>query len=147
MELFNELMANRILWISMFAWALAQILKVIFLFVFQKKIDFSRLISAGGMPSSHSALVMSMAALIGLEHGFNTTYFSMMSVFALVVMYDATGVRQAAGKQAKILNRIMDEYFTSHELKEEHLKELIGHTPFQVFVGGILGLVVAFMMY
>ncbi|BAP17508.1 acid phosphatase/vanadium-dependent haloperoxidase-like protein [cyanobacterium endosymbiont of Epithemia turgida isolate EtSB Lake Yunoko] len=94
------------------------------------------LVNTGGMPSSHSALVGALATGVGLTVGWNTPEFAIASLFAVIVMYDAAGVRQAAGAQAKILNQLLDEFFQDgHHLNQERLKELLGHTPFQVFVG------------
>ncbi len=146
-ELIVGLMTNKILWICFSAWFLAQALKVAFLLIFERRLDFNRLIESGGMPSSHSVLVSSLFVLCGLRYGWDSIHFTITFILAVIVMYDATGVRQAAGKQAQILNVMMDEIFVHHEWNDVHLKELIGHTPFQVVVGAILGIAMALLLY
>ena len=98
------------------------------------------------MPSSHSSFVTSLATLVGLERGFNSTDFAIVVVFALIIMYDASGVRRAVGKQATILNQIVDDVHHGKHIEQEKLKELIGHTPIEVWMGAILGIVVALVM-
>ncbi len=146
-DFFLGIMTNNILLICVTSWMAAQILKVAFLLIVERRLDFSRLIESGGMPSSHSALVSSLFVLCGMRYGWNSIQFTITFILAMIVMYDATGVRQAAGKQAKILNLMMDEIFVQHEWNEVHLKELIGHTPFQVFVGAFLGILIAVLLY
>ena len=126
------------------AWFAAQLIKVITTLIKDKKLDFSRLVGAGGMPSSHSSFVTSLAAGVGFEKGFAGTEFAISAVLALIVMYDAAGVRRAAGQQAKILNKLVEEWgkadFTA---TDKRLKELLGHTPKEVFAGAVLGIAVA----
>ena len=93
------------------------------------------------MPSSHSALVVALAITVGIETGFDSPLFAVSAVLAMIVMYDAAGVRQAAGKQAAKINLIVEELLSGHPLNEEHLRELLGHTPLQVAVGGVVGFV------
>ncbi len=125
------------------AWMLAQICKIIVNFCLNHNFDFRLLVSSGGMPSSHSALVCALAASVGSIDGVYSTYFALAMVLALVVMYDACNVRRAAGEQAKILNYIMERWAElSPTLVTRELKELLGHTPFQVIMGAILGTVV-----
>ena len=95
------------------------------------------------MPSSHSALVAALATGVGQTIGWESTEFAIATIFAGIVMYDAAGVRQAAGKQARLLNQIVDELFQEQEFNEDRLKELLGHTPFQVIVGFILGVAIS----
>ena len=111
-------------------------------FVTIRKIDFSRMMGSGGMPSSHSALVTSMATAIGILEGFDSSIFALSLGIAAIVMYDASGVRLAVGKQAKILNEILED-IQKHKFETEKLKELVGHTPLQVFAGAILGIFIA----
>lgn len=130
----------------MLAWLIAQGLKVILVFIETKRIDFSRLMGSGGMPSSHSASTAALVTAIGRECGAASPIFALAMTFALVVMYDAAGVRLAAGKQAKVLNKIVDHWEEKPpELLNEELKELIGHTPFQVFAGAILGFLIVIL--
>jgi Uncharacterized protein conserved in bacteria len=110
------------------------------------KVNVRVLVETGGMPSAHSALVAALATGVGQTVGWASPDFAIALVFAIIVMYDAAGVRQAAGKQARILNQIIDEFFNEdHHFNEDRLKELLGHTPFQVIVGSILGVVISWL--
>jgi len=121
------------------SWLIAQVIKVMLTYIQYKKVDLSRMYDSGGMPSSHSSMVMALSFSLGKYYGFDSAYFAIAIVFSMVVMYDAAGVRYAAGKQAKAINFL----FSHHGVKlEEQLKELLGHTPLQVFVGGVLGIIV-----
>lgn len=141
--IFQEILNNQILRITLFAWAIAQFLKVFIVLWTQKKWDFTRLVGAGGMPSSHSALVTALATGIGRDYGFDSGEFALALTIALVVMYDAAGVRRAAGKQAEVLNQILDDlYHHRVEFNRERLKELLGHTPVEVLAGAGLGIIV-----
>ncbi len=131
---------NLILDLAGSAWFVAQLCKIIVNAVLHQKFNFSLLVSSGGMPSSHSALVCALAAAVAQIDGVYTTNFALASVLALVVMYDACNVRRAAGEQAKILNYIMEKWSEmSPTVMTKELKELLGHTPFQVIMGAILG--------
>lgn len=135
-----NLVNNPILLIALLACFVAQALKLVVELIKNRKLNLRSLVSTGGMPSAHSALVGALATGIGQNLGFNSPEFAIAALFAIIVMYDAAGVRQAAGKQARILNQIIDELFEEHEFNEEKLKEFIGHTAFQVFVGLALGI-------
>ncbi len=111
--------------------------------VLGKQFNFKRIMGAGGMPSSHSSFVTSLATLVGIERGFNSTDFAIVTVFALIIMYDASGVRRAVGKQAAILNQILDDFHHKKHIEQKRLKELIGHTPKEVIFGAILGIITA----
>ncbi|MGE5262058.1 MAG: divergent PAP2 family protein [Acidobacteriota bacterium] len=139
----NELLANRVAQATFFAWATAQVLKVLIELLWRRKLDLRLLTSAGGMPSSHSAIVCALATAVGMHDGVSSSLFAITLVLAVVVMYDAAGVRRAAGVQARILNQIIDELFQGHPISETRLRELIGHTPIQVFVGAALGILLA----
>ena len=119
-----------------------QAFKVIWDLVTTKKFNFKRILGAGGMPSSHSAVVTSLATLIGKYEGIETYGFAISVIFACVVMYDAAGVRRAAGKQAKLLNRIVETPGLTKVEVSERLVEALGHTPFQVVVGAVIGIIV-----
>ncbi|MCD6182574.1 MAG: divergent PAP2 family protein [Candidatus Cloacimonetes bacterium] len=123
----------------------AQALKVVFSLFTERKLNFHRFLDTGSMPSSHSSSVVSLATAIGIQEGFYSTLFAISAVLAVVVMYDATGVRRAAGKQAEVLNKIVDNFKKNEGLVliEENLKELLGHTPLEVFGGALLGMIVA----
>jgi len=125
------------------AWLLAQVIKVVVDFALQKRFDFRLLASSGGMPSSHSAFVCALAASIAVLNGIRSSYFALAAALSVIVMYDACNVRRAAGEQAKILNYIIDHWNEmSPSLMGKELKELLGHTPLQVIVGAILGIMV-----
>lgn len=141
----DELLQNSVLWISVIAWFIAQTLKVILTLLAKRRFDIKRFVGSGGMPSSHSAFVVSMATSIGQVHGYNSVSFALSTAFALVVMYDAAGVRRAAGRQAAVLNDIIDMLQAKKGLSEKKLKELIGHTPIEVIVGAVLGIVISKM--
>ena len=140
MQEFGNIFENHVLLVAILACLVAQASKLLIDIIRYRKLNIHSLVSSGGMPSAHSALVSSLATGIGLTVGWASTEFAIASLFAVIVMYDAAGVRQAAGKQAKILNQIIDEVFQGKEFNEEKLKELIGHTPFQVIVGLALGI-------
>ena len=141
MEILTGILGNKLLVISLFACILAQVIKVSVDTIRNGKFSFRYLVSTGGMPSSHSALVGALATAVGIKLGWASPEFAIASIFAGIVMYDAAGVRQAAGKQAKILNQIMNEFLQHEDFNEERLKELLGHTPFQVLVGLLLGII------
>ena len=135
---------NQILMVALLACVTAQGLKLIIDLVRSRRLNVTYLMSPGGMPSAHSALVGALATSVGSLKGWSSAEFAIARLFAIIVMYDAAGVRQAAGKQAKILNQLIDELFQEkHNLNEERLKELLGHTPFQVLVGLSLGISIA----
>lgn len=138
----DNIMNNKWLWIPLMTWFIVQSLKVLFELMNNKKLDLRRMIGSGGMPSSHSALVCSLATTVGLTEGFGTPIFAMAVSLAAIVMYDAAGVRRAAGKQAKILNQIIANEGKNINVQEK-LTELLGHTPLQVYVGAAIGILVA----
>ena len=123
-------------------WFFIQLFKLIYDLVTTKKFNFKRILGAGGMPSSHSAVVTSLATLIGKNEGIESSVFAVSLVFACVVMYDAAGVRRAAGKQAKLLNKIVETPGLTKVQVSEKLVEALGHSPKQVIVGAIIGVVV-----
>lgn len=137
---------NQVLVAAFLAWALAQISKIIYELICQRRLILSRLVSSGGMPSSHSALVTGLATATGRELGVNSAVFAVAVVLASIVMYDAAGVRRAVSIQARILNQMIEEAFQGSPMAEKRLRELIGHTPVQVFVGALLGIGVGLLM-
>ena len=150
MYIVNQLISNKILISGLVGWATAQILKTIIFLIVNKKLNLERLFGDGGMPSGHSATVSAVALSVGLECGFNSALFAVATIIAIVVMHDAMGVRLETGKQAKYINEITEliERLSGTELSnEEKLKEFVGHTPFQVVMGGILGIVVAILLH
>lgn len=135
------LTGNHVLNVTFFAFLTAQVLKVIIVLITKRKLDFRRLVGSGGMPSSHAATVSCLAASVGKNAGTGTILFAVAAVFAVIVMYDASNVRRAAGEQAKILNYMMDHWTeTTPEVFGKELKELLGHTPIEVFFGSLLGI-------
>ena len=140
----TDIFQNRILLISIFSCFLAQFIKIFT--GKEKRIDFKRVIISGGMPSSHSSFVTSLAMLVGFDKGFASTEFAITAVFAIIVMYDASGVRRAVGKQAEILNQIVDDFFHGKFDQHKKLKELVGHTPKEVLFGALLGIIIGIVM-
>ncbi|KAM7484101.1 hypothetical protein LguiA_000110 [Lonicera macranthoides] len=144
----SSLFTNFPLISALVAFALAQSIKVFTSWYKEKRWDLKQLIGSGGMPSSHSATVTALAAAVGYHDGFGGTLFATALVLACVVMYDATGVRLQAGRQAEVLNQIVYELPAEHPLAESRpLRELLGHTPPQVIAGGLLGLVTATIIH
>ncbi len=142
----NTLLNNRVLVAAFVAWAVAQISKTIIDLFQQRRLVLSRLVSSGGMPSSHSALVTGLATATARVAGVSSAAFAIAVVLASIVMYDAAGVRRAVSIQARILNQMIDEAFQGSPMAEKRLRELIGHTPIQVIVGGMLGVGVGLLM-
>ena len=143
----GQIVTAKIFYVTALAWAIAQGLKVLIYYVRHRKINFRLFVGTGGMPSSHSAFVSCMAATIGLETGWKSPVFLLALGLAVIIMSDAAGVRRAAGQQAKILNEIMDDLYSSKPVPPQKLRELLGHTPIQVFVGAFLGITVALLCY
>lgn len=132
--------------VTLSAWAVAQTIKVGLGVIRKKKFDFRWFVGTGGMPSSHAAGASCLATAIGFQYGFDSVYFALAASFALVVMFDAQGVRRATGKQAYILNKIMDDIYWQGKTKESRLRELIGHTPIEVITGCLIGIAIAYLM-
>ena len=143
--MFYEIITNKALVIPICSWATAQLAKVIIVLIRKKQLDLRYLVVSGGMPSSHSALVSSLATTVALVEGLGSIAFGISVILALIVMYDAAGVRQSVGKQSVVLNRIIDELRLRRPLTEleRNLREFIGHTSFQVIVGGLLGVAIS----
>ena len=139
----GQIFTNDVLVVSFVAWALAQVSKLLIYLLREGQLRARYLTAAGGMPSSHSAVVTAMATRVGMDDGVNSGLFAVAAVFAAVVLYDAAGVRRAVSHQARILNRMLDEVIENQRLNEKRLIELLGHTPFEVFVGMMLGIVTA----
>ncbi|HDX9579992.1 TPA: divergent PAP2 family protein [Bacillus pseudomycoides] len=135
----ETILHNNPLMSAVIAWFLAQFTKVIITLVKKREFDFAKFFASGGMPSSHSSTVTALALAIGIEEGFSSSLFAIATIFAIIVMYDASGVRLAVSKQAKILN----DFFHGRQTNYKKLNELVGHTPYQVIVGALLGIVVA----
>jgi acid phosphatase family membrane protein YuiD len=135
----DALLANDALSACVVAWLIAQLSKPLIYYVHTRRVDLRYLAAAGGMPSSHSAVVVALATRVGIDTGLESIPFALATIFAVVVMYDAAGVRRAVSLQARILNRMLTEMIEAQHFNENRLRELIGHTPFEVFVGALLG--------
>ena len=147
--MFSGFLSNKVVIVAIISWLVAQVLKTITHAIVYKKLDFKRLLGDGGMPSCHSAVVTSTALSIGMIEGFNTSIFALALVFAIVVMHDASGVRLETGKQAlviKNISQIIEELSNTH-IDDEKLKEFVGHTHLQVFMGAITGIVVTLLYF
>ena len=142
MDILLKLINNKYIYIPTLLWIAVQCFKLITDIIKTRKFNFKRILGAGGMPSSHTAIVVSLATLIGKDVGVDTPIFALAVIMSLVVMYDAAGVRRAAGKQASLLNKIVETPGMSGLEVHEKLVEVLGHTPLQVIVGAILGIVV-----
>lgn len=143
----EQLLQNKILSVAIVSWFIAQSLKVIITLLQERRLDWSKLWASGGMPSSHSAFVMSLAISSGQVCGYDSTYFAIATVLSFVVMYDAANVRLEAGKQAAVINQIIEVLENPDLNPEERLKEILGHTPLQVLAGGVLGFIVAILAF
>ncbi len=141
----NLIFFNPILVIVFVSWIITQSLKF-FIKALEGDISFYNFITTGGMPSGHSAVVSSLATAVGLSSGFSSPIFAVTAALALIVMHDAVVVRGAAGKQAKVLNRMIDK-FLAKDFKEHHLKVKLGHTPIEVLSGALLGMIIAFALW
>ena len=146
MQDFGDILNNSVLLVAVVSCLIAQASKLLIELAKNRKLNVRVLVTTGGMPSSHSALVTALATGVGQTTGWGSPEFAIATIFAIIVMYDAAGVRQAAGKQARILNQMIDELFgENHEFNEDRLKELLGHTPFQVIVGSALGVTISWL--
>jgi len=141
-----EILNNRFIQAGFLAWAIAQALKVVLTLIISRKLDTTRMWGSGGMPSSHSSTTCALMMMIGFSEGFGSPLFALAFAFSAIVMYDAAGVRRSTGKNAAVLNRLIDDLYKDGSFKEEHLKELVGHTPIQVMAGALLGILVGTLM-
>ncbi len=138
-----EILQNKILICALTAWFTAQALKVPIYWMVEHEFNWRRFFGSGGMPSSHTALVVSLGTMVGLNMGFASAEFAIAFALAIIVMYDAAGVRRETGTQAAVINQILHDVLVDGKpISEEELKELIGHTPLEVFAGAVLGLIV-----
>jgi len=145
-QFLGDLFSNRALVAALTAWTLAQIIKLPLEYWLHHEWNWHLLLSSGGMPSSHSAMVTAVTIAIGLTQGFASPIFAIAFVVAMVVIYDAIGVRRQAGDHARVLNLMIDELLTGHPLAEKELKEMLGHTPREVVAGITLGIIVAIVV-
>ncbi|MFC1576973.1 divergent PAP2 family protein [Candidatus Omnitrophota bacterium] len=146
-EIFILFSKNSIFWTAISAWVIAQALKLVIGVFREKKFNFRWFIGTGGFPSSHAAGVACLATCVGITYGTNSPIFAITLIFSLIVLFDAQGVRRAAGRQAEILNRMLDDIYWKKKMDERRLFELIGHTPIQVLSGVALGIVIALWLF
>lgn len=146
---FLKLFDNFILFSALIAWLIAQVIKTVIYSIKFKTFNFERLVGSGGMPSSHTATVISLATSVAMVEGMDSIFFAISVILACIVMYDATGVRRAAGEQAKVLNKLVFEHHDKNNpiKAEKVLKEFLGHTPLEVFGGAIIGILVPILLF
>jgi uncharacterized protein len=138
------LAANRPLMSALTAWFVAQVLKTLVFAILERQVNWRKMVETGGLPSAHAALVVGLTAGIGLTDGWHTTAFAIAVVFSLIVMYDAIGIRQEAGKHADLLNQLLMIAVIQDSYQQRvKLKELLGHTPLEVFAGALIGIMMA----
>ena len=142
-----EFSRNYIFWTAAASWIIAQLIKVALGVWRERRFNFRWFVGTGGMPSSHAAGVAALATSVGVTYGFDSALFAVVLTFTLVVIFDAQGVRHAAGKQARILNKMLDDIYWKKKLDEDKLKELLGHTPVEVFAGVALGILISLLFY
>ena len=145
---FLKLFDNFILFSALIAWLIAQVIKTVIYSIKFKTFNFERLVGSGGMPSSHTATVISLATSVAMVEGMDSIFFAISVILACIVMYDATGVRRAAGEQAKVLNKLVFEHHDKNNPlnAEKMLKEFLGHTPLEVFGGAVIGILVPLLL-
>jgi acid phosphatase family membrane protein YuiD len=146
-DIVAQIARNKILIVTLSTWVIAQTIKVILAIIRYRRFDFRWFVGTGGMPSSHAAGASCLATAVGINYGFDSVIFALSAAFALVVMFDAQGVRRATGKQARILNKIMDDIYWKGRIQEVSLRELVGHTPVEVIAGFLLGATIAFLAF
>lgn len=143
----DDLLQNRVLIAAVSAWVIGQFLKFPLEYIFNKRWNWGIMFSSGGMPSSHSALVTAVALSIGFQDGFDTSTFALAVAMAMIIIYDAAGVRRQAGIHAERINEIMKNFIESRHFEEEDLKEMLGHTPFEVIAGVLLGFFISLTLF
>ena len=146
-DYFLEFSKNYVFWTSAAAWLTAQTIKVALGVWRERRFNFRWFVGTGGMPSSHAAAVSSLATSIGISYGFDSALFAVAVVFTLIVMFDAQGVRHATGRQAVLLNKMLEDIYWKKKLDEAKVKEFLGHTPIEVFAGAFLGIVISLLLY
>ena len=146
-DMIAELLQNRVLIAAVTAWVVGQFLKIPLEYILNKRLNWGIIFSAGGLPSSHSASVTAVALTIGFREGFRTSIFALATAIAMIVIYDAAGVRRQAGIHAERINEIMKNFIESRRFPEEDLKEMLGHTPFEVIAGVLLGVLISWLLF
>ncbi len=143
----NSIFNNPTLWVALISWVIGQAIKLVTEYISRRRWNWVLLFSAGGMPSSHSALMASVTLSTGLYAGFNSPLFGLAVAISVVVIYDATGIRRQAGIHAQKINMLLNELFSGQPISEEQLKEVLGHTPIEAAGGVVLGIVVALLIW
>jgi acid phosphatase family membrane protein YuiD len=146
-NIWGDIFSNKVLWVTLLSWAFAQGLKITLGLIKGKKFNFYWILRTGGMPSAHSAAVAALAFSIGVELSFSSPIFALAAIVALIIMFDAQTWRRSIGVQARILNRMMDDIHEKGKVGEDRLKELVGHTPIEVFVGALIGILIVLIIY
>jgi len=146
MDFWESLLSNKVLLVPLVAWCIAQVMKVIIASIKERRFALSCLVTMGGMPSSHTTLVCALATSVAIVHGVGSTIFAIAAFLAIIVMLDAAGVRQTVSIQSTILNRMLDELFKGKPAFEQRVRELIGHTKWEVIAGAILGILFALVL-
>lgn len=145
--MFYDLIHNRVVIAAILAWIIGQFLKFPLEYILNKRWNWGIMFSSGGLPSSHSSLVTAVTLTIGLQDGFDSSVFALSAAIAMIVIYDAAGVRRQAGIHAERINTIMQTFFESGQFPEKELKEMLGHTPFEVITGVILGILIGLLLW
>ncbi len=140
--MFVKILKNDIFWVTLFTGFFTQGIKFIIYWIKDKRPNLEWLFTTGGMPSSHSASVMCLSTMVGIRKGFDSLIFAVVLYFSLIIMYDAAGLRRAAGEQAKIINTLIKEIGKGKVIEHKSLKELLGHTPIEVLTGATLGIII-----
>ena len=143
----TELLSNRPFITAALSWLAAQVQKFFIYWAIENQVDWRRVWGSGGMPSSHTAFVVALMLSVGLTEGFGSTLFAIAAALMIIVVYDAMGVRYETGKQGQIINKILEELFAGKPISDEHLKELVGHSPSEVVVGATVGILMVLIMY
>jgi len=146
-DVFAELAKNKVFFVTLYAWLIAQTLKVIIGVIRERRFDFRWFVGTGGMPSSHAAVVSALSTAVGLHSGFGSVIFVVALAFSIIVIFDAQGVRRASGKQAEVLNKMLEDIYWKHRIQEDRLKELLGHAPIEVIVGIICGITFVLLLW
>ncbi|MDD5504351.1 MAG: divergent PAP2 family protein [Candidatus Omnitrophica bacterium] len=147
MRFIVQIACNKVFIVTLICWFTAQLIKIAVSVIREKSFDFKWLIGTGGMPSSHCAATSALAVALGMSYGFDSGVFAIGLGFAIVTMFDAQGARRAIGKQAEILNKMMEDIYSNRSINEERLAELIGHTPVQVLAGALFGAFMSYFLY
>lgn len=148
MTVLSQILKNKVFWVTLYSWVIVQTIKVIVGIIKERRFNFRWFVGTGGMPSSHAAFVSALSTCIGLSSGFDSALFVVTLAFSIIVIFDAQGVRRASGKQAEVLNKILDDIYWRKRIKvEERLKELLGHAPVEVWAGVVLGVVLSVLLW